>query len=116
MEKNEIIRIVNRISELRTRKGFTARALSISIGMNESYINGLESRKNWLPSMEVMLNIIDALGVTPTEFFTDPKIPAYYSDKNTVDFLNANNELIELLKTAASEKIAAVKIVLNLKG
>ena len=115
MEKLEITAIVNRISELRTRKGFTARALSISIGMNESYINGLESRKNWLPSMEVMLNIIDELGVTPTEFFTDPNVPTFYADKETVHFLNCNKEIIELLKSASVEKLETVLSVLKLK-
>lgn len=115
MEKSEIIPIVNRISELRTRAGFTARALSISIGMNESYINGLEARKNWLPSMEVMLNIIGALGVTPTEFFTDPDVPTFYAEKDVVQFLNDNRDLVELLANAHSERRDAIMAILKMK-
>ena len=115
MEKTDIIPIVNRISELRTRCGFTARALSISIGMNESYINGLEARKNWLPSMEVMLNIINALGVTPTEFFTDPNVPTFYADKIVVQFLNDNRELVTLLCNSTHERIQAVFNILQMR-
>ena len=115
MEKENVVAIVNRISELRTRVGLSARALSIAIGMNESYINGLEARKNWLPSMEVMLNIISALGITPTEFFSDPNIPAFYGDKDTIQFLNENKELVALWKNASLDKKATAQAVLKLK-
>jgi transcriptional regulator with XRE-family HTH domain len=115
MEQPDIIAIINRISELRTRAGFTARALSIAIGMNENYVNGLEARKNWLPSMEVMFNIISALGVTATEFFGDPDVPAFYADKGTVQFLNENKDIVRLWKTASPEKRAAALAVLRLK-
>lgn len=40
MELNEII---NRISQLRTREGLSARELSLRIGKNEAYINRLET-------------------------------------------------------------------------
>ena len=41
-----------RLIELRTKKGVSARDMSLSIGQNAGYINGLENRKG-LPSMAV---------------------------------------------------------------
>lgn len=60
----------NRLNQLRTEKGVSARDMSLSIGQNPGYINGLENRKG-LPSMAVFFYICDYLGVTPKEFFED---------------------------------------------
>lgn len=60
----------NRLIELRTKKGVSARDMSLSIGQNAGYINGLENHKG-LPSMTVFFYICDYLGVTPKEFFDD---------------------------------------------
>lgn len=49
MDKNEII---NRISFLRTRANLSARALSYKIGKNDAYINRMENKRDFLPTIE----------------------------------------------------------------
>lgn len=61
--------IINRIGIARNKANLSARALSQKIEMNDGYINRLESKKDFLPSMEVMLKIIEACGMTEEEFF-----------------------------------------------
>lgn len=58
----------NRISQLRLVKGVSAREMSIAIGQNENYINGLENGKT-LPSMLAFFYICEYLEITPSEFF-----------------------------------------------
>ena len=66
MDKNEII---SRIGYFRTKAKLSQKALSIEIDMNIGYINRLESKKDFLPSLEVLQKIISACGVTVEEFF-----------------------------------------------
>ena len=65
MEKEEFIK---RLTQLRMNKGVSAREMSLSVGMNENYINRLENGAS-LPKMETVLFMCDYLGVTPQEFF-----------------------------------------------
>ena len=57
-----------RLAELRTKKGVSARDMSLSIGQGHGYINNIENGHN-LPSMSVFFYICDYLGITPSEFF-----------------------------------------------
>lgn len=61
--------IIERIGYFRTRAGLTQRALSIDIDMNVGYINRLECKKDFLPSAETLMKIIEACGITAEEFF-----------------------------------------------
>lgn len=55
----EIKEIVARIGIIRTRANLSARALSLMIGKNASYIHLLESEKTTFePSLSVLLDII----------------------------------------------------------
>ncbi len=58
----------NRLSELRCKKGVSARDMSLSIGQNPGYINNIESGKA-LPSMSSFFYICEFLNITPQEFF-----------------------------------------------
>ncbi len=58
-----------RLAQLRTQKGVSARDMSLTLGQSESYINKIENR-HILPSMAGFLYICEYLGVTPQEFFT----------------------------------------------
>ena len=60
--------IAKRITQLRLKKGVSARKMSISIGQNPVYINNIESGKS-LPSLSGLLYICDYLEITPLEFF-----------------------------------------------
>ena len=66
MDRNEII---ERVGYIRTRAKLTQKALSTAVGMNFNYINRLESQKDFLPSLEVLMKIIEVCGSTPEEFF-----------------------------------------------
>ena len=64
-----------RLAQLRSKKGVSAREMSLSIGQNASYINNIESSKA-LPSMSGFFYICEYLGISPNEFFdTDSKNP-----------------------------------------
>ena len=63
------VEIINRIGYIRTRAKLTQKGLSRAIEMNDNYINRLESKKDFLPSLEVLLKIIEVCGSTPEEFF-----------------------------------------------
>lgn len=77
MDKSEII---FRIGYFRTKAELSQKALSMDIDMNIGYINRLESKKDFLPSLEVLLKIIEACNVTVEEFFYQD-IPNYKEDK-----------------------------------
>ena len=57
-----------RLAELRTQKGVSARDMSLSLGQSESYVNKIENRRA-LPSMAGFLYICEYLEITPGEFF-----------------------------------------------
>jgi len=59
-----------RITELRTQKGASARDMSLTIGQCVSYINTIENKKS-LPSMRVFFYICEYFGITPMEFFDE---------------------------------------------
>ena len=57
-----------RIATLRTKKGVSARDMSLSMGQNPGYINNIESGKS-LPSLTGIFYICDYLNITPSELF-----------------------------------------------
>ena len=57
-----------RLSQLRKKKGVSARDMSLSIGQSPGYIFNIESG-NALPSMSAFFFICDYLEITPSEFF-----------------------------------------------
>lgn len=61
--------IINRIGYFRTRANLSQKELSLRIEMNMGYINRLECKKDFLPSLEVLNKIIVACGITPEYFF-----------------------------------------------
>ena len=59
-----------RIAQLRTEKGVSARDMSLSLGQNSSYINRIENKKS-LPSLQVLFWICEYFGITPQQFFDE---------------------------------------------
>ena len=94
MDKNSII---DRIGYFRTRAKLSQKALSIDIDMNIGYINRLECKRDFLPSMEVLLKIIQVCGITEEEFFYED-FEHYQTDK----------QLLAKLKSLANEKREAL--------
>ncbi|MBP3327581.1 MAG: helix-turn-helix transcriptional regulator [Clostridia bacterium] len=90
MEKEQFI---NRLVELRTNKGVSARDMSLSIGQSAAYINNIENGVN-LPSMSVFFYICDYLNISPKDFFdVDTKNPT------------KSQELLEAVKNLNSEQL-----------
>jgi len=65
VEKQDFI---NRLVQLRMKKGVSAREMSLSIGQSPGYINNIESGVNY-PTMQSFFYICDYLDVSPQEFF-----------------------------------------------
>lgn len=78
--------IIARIGYFRTKAKLSQKALSIDIDMNIGYINRLESKRDFLPSLEVLLKIIEACHVTEEEFFYSD-VPNYEEDKKILNKL-----------------------------
>ncbi len=57
-----------RLTQLRNKKGVSARDMSLSIGQNPGYINNIESGKA-MPSMACFFYICEYLNISPKDFF-----------------------------------------------
>lgn len=60
--------IRERITELRMRRGISEYQMSLALGQNRNYIQGITSGKA-LPSMGQFLNICEYFEITPMQFF-----------------------------------------------
>lgn len=60
--------IRNRITELRIKKDVSEHQMSLDLGQNRNYIQGISSGKS-MPSMAQFLNICEYFGITPMQFF-----------------------------------------------
>lgn len=87
----ELTEIIDRIGIIRTRAHLSARALSIAIGKNPSYIHLLENKRNFEPSLSTLLDIIKVCNSTPEEFFYGD-IERYSSDTKTLNFVKTLSE------------------------
>jgi transcriptional regulator with XRE-family HTH domain len=94
--------IIERISYIRTRANLSARELSIRIDKNESYINRLEYRKNFEPSITVINDVAEACGSSLAELF-------YYN----ISQYETDKEIIELLKITSDKKKQAIIDILK---
>lgn len=101
MKNMDLTEVINRIGYFRNRANLSARALSLEIGKNPAYITKLEARE-YEPSMQIMLDIIDACNTTVEEFFYKD-ITSYKIDKDALKIIERLNPkqksaLIELLE------------------
>ena len=60
--------IRDRITKLRMERNISEYQMSLELGQNKNYIQGISSGKA-LPSMKQFLNICDYFEITPMEFF-----------------------------------------------
>ena len=61
-----------RLSTLRSKKGVSARKMSLELGQNKNYINGIESG-NHFPTMQAFFEICFYLNISPADFFFEKK-------------------------------------------
>ena len=93
--------VSKRIAQLRIKKNVSARAMSQTLGQNDSYINRIENG-NSMPSLENFSYILDYLGVSASEFF---------DEGNTDPVLL--RELISDLKTLDAKQLDIIKSVVS---
>ena len=84
----DLKQIVERIRYFRYEKNLSGKDLSLLIDKEQSYINKLESY-DFTPSLKVLFKIIDALEITPEEFFAEN----YLTFKNDRDLLEKIKKL-----------------------
>lgn len=90
-----------RLVQLRTAKGVSAREMSLAIGQSAGYINGLENKVGF-PSMQVFFYICEYLGVTPSQFFdVGNRYPLEYG------------EIMDDLKALDHECLQSVKAIIK---
>lgn len=95
----------NRITELRLKKDISEYQMSLDLGKNKSYIQGISSGRS-MPSMKQFFEICDYLEITPLEFFN--------TDKNEQPLLR---EAGALMKDLNKEDLEAIfPILLRLKA
>lgn len=93
-----------RLAQLRSQKGVSARDMSLSLGQSESYINKIENGKAF-PSMQVFFYICDYFDITPRDFFDE-------GNRNPV----AIEDLVSDIKTLTDKQISSISdIVKGLK-
>lgn len=90
-----------RLAQLRTKKGVSAREMSLSISQNTGYISNIESGKA-LPSMAAFFFICEYLDISPSDFFdTDTQNPEKL------------NSLISSLKKLNDKQIDSITSIVN---
>ena len=93
-----------RLARLRTKKGVSARDMSLSIGQNPGYINNIESGKS-SPSLTGIFYICEYLGITPTEFFdTSIENPVKFKEI-TNNLKKLNDQQLEIISVLIKELI-----------
>lgn len=90
-----------RLAQLRTKKGVSARDMSLSIGQNAGYINNIECGKA-LPSMAAFFFICEYLGISPSDFFD--------TETENPEKLNA---LIKLLKNLNDKQLDSLNSIIS---
>ncbi len=90
-----------RLSELRVKKGVSARDMSLSIGQNAAYINHIENQQTY-PSLPVFFTICEYFRISPMEFFSmQDKDPACISS------------IVEDLRRLNPEQLHSLSIIIR---
>lgn len=97
MEREDFI---NRLVQLRMKKGVSAREMSLSIGQSAGYINNIERSANY-PSMQVFFYICDYLKITPQQFFDEDTEHPAMVDEFVEVIKGLNQEQLEHLLAIA---------------
>lgn len=89
--------IIDRIGYFRNKAKLSQKALSMEADVNIGYINRLECKKDFLPSLDVLLKIINACKISEEEFF--------YGDMYNYE---SDKEILKKLKELPAEKREAL--------
>ncbi len=90
--------IRQRITELRLKKDVSEYEMSLALGMNRNYIQGITSGKA-LPSMAQFLSICEYFGITPMQFFDSESLYPQLTRKVMDEMRKLDDEDLLLLLT-----------------
>lgn len=88
--------IRNRITELRMKKNVSEYQMSLELGQNKNYIQGISSGKA-MPSMAQFLNICDYFEITPMQFFDSESLCPQLVRKAMEEMKDLDEETLMLL-------------------
>lgn len=88
--------IRNRITELRMKKNVSEYQMSLELGQNKNYIQGISSGKA-MPSMAQFLNICDYFEITPMQFFDSESLCPQLVRKAMEEMKDLDEETLTLL-------------------
>ena len=98
----ELNRLIEKIAILRIKKGISQKELSLKIGKNPEYIHTLETKKNFAPNFETLLDILEVFNIDLTRFFYEP-----------FDDYLINEDLLTLINKLTPDKKEALKLVMS---
>lgn len=110
--------IGHRMKELRIQYGLTQQELADRAELTKGFISQLERNQN-SPSVGTLLDIIQCLGMTPAEFFTDsePEQIVYKSGDYFTKVDEKNNSIIEwVIPNAQTKSMEPVRLTLSPGG
>ena len=84
----------NRITELRLKKDISEYQMSLDLGKNKSYIQGISSGRS-MPSMKQFFEICAYLEITPIEFFNTERKDQYLLREATALMKDLTKEDLE---------------------
>lgn len=87
-----------RITELRMQKGISEYQMSLELGQNKNYIQGISSGKA-LPSMTQFLNICEFFDMTPMQFFDGDNLYPRLARKAFDDMCGLDTRDLQLILT-----------------
>jgi transcriptional regulator with XRE-family HTH domain len=94
----------NRITELRLKKNISEYQMSLDLGKNKSYIQGISSGRS-MPSMNQFFEICDYLEISPKDFFN--------TEKKEEPLFNEAASLMKHLTTEDLEAVFPILLRLN---
>lgn len=106
MENNLFIEnFAMRLTALREKKEKSAREMSLDLGQTHSFINAIESQRNF-PTMLNFFEICQYLGITPQEFFD-------YDNENPQQTSELYQEILKLDKKSQEYFLNLIRNVNN---
>ena len=117
MEPNYVNgRIGERIKDLRNRNGLTQQELADRAELTKGYISQLE-RGQVAPSVVTLLDLIECLGTTPSEFFreTEEEHVVYSEDAFLEKIDEAGNSIQWIVPNAQQNQMEPLLVVLQPK-
>ena len=118
VKQEDIMDIGNKLKELRVLKGLTQEELADRSELSKGFISQLERNQN-SPSIGTLLDIIQCLGTTPAEFFTDeePEQIVFEKDDYFEKISEDGNKMIEwIIPNAQKNSMEPVRLTLKPGG